>query len=186
MVKQKRRIYFIEKKFQTQFIIKFCLLVVLGSFVTVSLLYLLTSKTTTVSFENTRAVVKTTADFIVPLVTETVVVVTVLVALATIMLTLFISHKIAGPLYRFKKELKLIESGDLVSAFKIRDKDQLQDLATVLSSMKDNLKGHISAIKSEIDSLQDLIAEFAGDEEKQKAIKEKIRKIKSNLSHFKT
>lgn len=185
MVENKRRIYFIEKKFQAQFIIKFCLLVILGSIITVSLLYFMTSRTTIVSFENTKAVVKSTADYIFPILAQTVIVVTILIAIFTIMLTLFISHKIGGPLYRFKKEFKIIEDGDLSSDFRIREKDQLQDLAGALNKMKLKLRDFITEFKSDIQELESTIATLELNQEQLKALEDKVKKIKDKLKHFK-
>ncbi|MDP8234608.1 MAG: methyl-accepting chemotaxis protein [Candidatus Saelkia tenebricola] len=184
MAGNKRRIYFIDKKFQTQFIVKFCLLVIVGSLITVSLLYITASRTTTVGFENTKAVVKTTADFIRPILIQTVIIVTVLISFFSIMLTLFISHKIAGPLYRLKKEFEMIEEGDLSSDFKLRGKDQLQNIADSLRRMKAKLRFYITELKSSLDELEDVISKGDLSQDGQDVLEEKVKKIKENLSRF--
>lgn len=138
--KYRRRTYFIEKKFQAHFILRFCVLVILGTLVTGIVLYLFSSHSTTVTFENTRAVVKSTADFILPILIQTIIVVTIIVGIATIILTLFVSHKIGGPLYRFKEEMKTIGAGNLKTGFHIRKTDQLQDIASGLNTMIESLR----------------------------------------------
>ena len=127
----KRRIYFIEKSFQAKFIMKFCGLTGLGGILTIGLLYLWARGATTVSIVNSRVVVTTAANFILPLLIQTVSIVTILVAIATMAVTLFVSHKIAGPLYRFKKIMEALGEGDFLSHVSIRKGDQLQDLAKV-------------------------------------------------------
>lgn len=151
--KGRRRIYFIEKGFQARFILKFCILIVLGTVLTGIILYLFSTRSATVSFENTRAVVKTTADFILPILIQTIVVVTIIVGVATIILTLFISHKIGGPLYRIKREMKTIAAGDLRSDFHIRKSDQLQELASGLDNMIKSLRQVHSDFKNQCQML---------------------------------
>ncbi|MDP6686286.1 MAG: hypothetical protein QGI05_04970, partial [Candidatus Omnitrophota bacterium] len=85
----KRRTYFIDKKFQTKFILKFCALVAVGGFLTIGILYCLAVQSTTVSFVDSRVVVQTTADFILPILLQTVLIVMIVVSFATIFITLF-------------------------------------------------------------------------------------------------
>lgn len=145
----KRRNYFIEKGLQFRFILNFCIAVVVTSLATVLFLYAFQEESTTVSFENLRAVAHTTTDYLVPSLIGTVLVSTVIVGLAAILLSLRISHKIAGPLYRFKKELDTIESGDLRNEFRIRKWDELQDVAASLNRTIQKLRSSIKAAKEQ-------------------------------------
>ncbi|MCM8778350.1 MAG: methyl-accepting chemotaxis protein [Candidatus Omnitrophica bacterium] len=185
----RRRIYFIEKKFQSRFIIKFCLLVILGSLVIGVLLYLLTIGSTTVVFENLRATVKTTADFLFPLLIQTIVVTTVIISIATIILTLFISHKIAGPLYRFKKELISVGSGDLSRNFQIRKNDQLQDLALSMNEMINKLRESLKELNKKYDILKESWGKvrplISSDNKTVEEIEKTVEEIQKKLEHFK-
>ncbi len=185
MKNRKRRIYFIDSKFQVQFIIKFCLLVVLSSLITAGLLYIFASKTTTVSFENTEAVVKSTADFIMPVLLQTIIVVMVLMGLFTIMLTLFISHKIAGPLYRLQKEFEIMAKGEFDADFKLRGDDQLQNIAESLNDMKAKLRFYFKSFESNIEELETLLKESIAEEDLKKNTLSKLDKIKNTLNRFK-
>lgn len=131
----KRKIYFIDKQFQTKFIIKFCLVVISGGLLTIGLVYLFSSRATTVSIVNGNVVVRRTADFLLPVLLQTVAIVVALTALATIGVTLFVSHRIAGPMYRFRKVLENVEKGDFSHGFKLRTHDQLKELADSLNQM---------------------------------------------------
>jgi len=182
---QRRRIYFIEKSFQTWFIVRFCFLVIAGALITMALLYFFASKTTTVSFENTKAVVKSTADFIFPVLIQTLIVVSVVVAIFAIMLTLYVSHKIGGPVYRFKKELELIEQGDFSSEFRIRRKDQFQDLAQLLNSVKKKLRDELTGIKEELKELESAVNSLPEGEGKN-TLSQVIVKLQQRLQKFRT
>lgn len=144
---KKRRIYFIEKEFQTKFILKFLTLVVIGGFITIGALFLFTARSSTVAFVNSRAVVKTTAQFLLPLLIQTMIVVTIAVSLAAIALAMFASHKISGPLYRFKKVLDSLTEGDFSGDFRLRRYDQLQDLAGAFNDMIANTRSRIKLLK---------------------------------------
>jgi len=177
----KRRIYFIEKSFQAKFIMKFCGLIGLGGILTIGLLYLWAKGATTVSIVNSRVVVTTAANFILPLLIQTVIIVTILVAIATIAVTLFVSHKIAGPLYRFKKIMEAMGEGDFLSQVKIRKGDQLQDLAKIFDNMiaKNRLK--IKALKADLGVFNEKLSNISENEisENKKAY---LRELK-NISH---
>jgi len=187
----RRRNYFIEKGFQTRFILKFCLLVILGTLVTGVLLYLLSMGSTTVTFENLRATVKTTADFLFPILIQTIIVSTIVVGIATIILTLFISHKIAGPLYRFKKGLKSVSQGDFTNDFRIRKNDQLQDIALSMNEMINklrevfnDLKAHYSTLRNSWDRL--ISSSISEDKKIGEEVGRIIEELSYKLGYFKT
>ena len=91
----KRRNYYINKKFQTNFIIRFWLLVAIGSLLTAAAVYMLAKNTTTIGIMHGRIAVHTTAEYLLPLMLQTIAIELAIVSLFTIMMTLFISHKIA-------------------------------------------------------------------------------------------
>ena len=194
MVKREkhRRVYFIDRKFQTGFIFKFCALIIIGSLLTGVLVYSLSQKSNTVVFEHSRALVKSTADFLLPLLMQTVIVVTIIVAVATILLTLFISHSIAGPLYRLKKELGAIEVGDLTSGFSLRKDDQLQDVASSMAAMIKGLKDKISDLKNDWRGFKDNWQVFVNRgifsdlKQEIEGLRSIIAQIDKDLDYFKT
>jgi len=188
----KRRTYFIEKKFQAGFILKFCGLVAAGGLLTIGILYLLAMRSTTVSVVNSRVVVMTTADFILPILIQTVVVVMILIGLATIAVALLVSHKIAGPLYRFKKVMEALTEGDFSGDFKLRRPDQLQDIANSFNNMIAKIRPELKSLKDNVYSLKeklDNISEQEISEHKRAIFKElKIvsQEINKVINYFKT
>ena len=143
----KRRNYFIDKKFQLDFVFKFCLIVVVSSLLIGGILLGLSQNSTTVAIVDTKVVVKNTADFIYPLAVQTIVLVTIFSSLAVLVLTILMSHRIAGPLYRMRKEIEGLKEGDLCRNFTIRTKYQLQGLAQSLSDMSAVLKRRQTEIR---------------------------------------
>ena len=135
----RRRNFFVKKDYQFKFILKFCLIVLAGSIISTGLIFFFSQGTLTSSFENSRLVVKNTALAILPAIIYTNIITLLMITLATIVAVLFISHKIAGPMFRFEKELKLIGDGDLTKSIRLRKNDQITDIAESLNEMTSNL-----------------------------------------------
>ena len=188
----KRHIYFIEKSFQVKFILKFCALVVLGGLLTIGLLYLLAMQSTTVSFVNSRVVVRTTADFILPVLIQTVAVVSVIIGFATVIVTLFVSHKIAGPLYHIKKAMQGLGEGDFSQDFHIRHLDQLQDVADAINNSINKMREKMQVFKNGSENLKKCLDDISDNEvsENKRALLSELKKISEELkkisSYFKT
>jgi methyl-accepting chemotaxis protein len=160
--KYQRRNYYIDKNFQTKFIIKFCSLVAFGSVFTVALIYWLAQHSTTVGIANGRVAVHTTAEYLLPLLLQTVFVELVIVSLAAIVMTLLVSHKIAGPLYRFKVMLGKLGDGDFSSSMKLREGDQLQQVAIAYNEAVEKINIKIKAVKnaSSLDEVKNTLNTF--------------------------
>jgi len=153
----RRRQYFIARQFQSRFILKFCLLVIIGSLISGAIIYFMSKNTVTTAFDNSRLTIKSTADFILPAVLLGSAVVIVLIGLATVWVTLFTSHRIAGPLYRMEKDVEEVAAGNLKKKFFLRNNDELKKLAVSLDVMTENLRLNISSIKEMLVKLENKI-----------------------------
>jgi len=100
---------------------------------------------------------------------------------------LFITHKIAGPIFRLKKLMKMVETGAYNLQLTFREKDELKDIAAsfnnMLSSILNREKEEIKIIKGFEVRLDSLIAEcgndcFAGKCQDLKRDMEQLRKKK--------
>ncbi len=179
----KRHIYFIEKKFQSNFILKFCGLVAGGALLTIGILYFLSSKSTTVTIVDSRVMVRSTSDFLLPILTQTVLIVMLLVGLATVAITLFVSHKISGPLYHFKKTMEDLEKGDFSSDFRIRCPDQLQVLAESFNAMIGKTREQVKLIKTNFSALKGKLDSLSQEDipEHKKSILAELKNISKEL-----
>ena len=149
----KRRQYFIQKDFQSKFILKFCMILLIGIIISIGLLFLFSKNSLTSSFDQSRLVIQNTADAILPGVFLSHLIALVIIILLTIVITLLISHKLAGPLFRFQKELNEIGNGDLSKVVKVRKKDQIKAMADSLNQMRANLQKKILDIKGEVEQI---------------------------------
>ncbi len=194
--RNRRRNYFIKKKFQASFILKFCLLLILACLIMSSISLLLTKKTVTTSFEGLRLVVKSTADYILPVLASSGVIAIVLVSLATIAVLLFISHRIYGPIYRLEKDVTEIGKGNLTMEVHLRQHDEFKGLSDVINAMVRNIKNPLSSSQAKINELEEEVKgirsllrskEAPGGEIDKKIaeMEKKIGQVKNSLSYFK-
>lgn len=79
---------------------------------------------------------------------------------------IFVSHRIAGPMYHFEKSARAIRDGDLSVNFNIRKTDELKDASLSLEEMVESLRKDMKAMKS------------LAEEGKAEAIKEILSKYK--------
>ncbi len=180
-MKPRRRNYFINKGFQTEFILKFCGLVVLGAVVFGIILYVFSSRTLTTSFENSRLVVKSTASYLFPGLLFGGLVVAALTATAASMVVLLMTHRVAGPIYRFEKHAERIGAGEISSELKIRRKDQFQNLVSAFNKMTQDLGAGLLKVIGVSDKLDDLIDKLSDSTNSEMLLKEDIKKIVSEL-----
>lgn len=177
----KRRRYLINMKFQTEFILKFCGLVVLGAVVFGVILYVFSSRTLTTSFENSRLVVKSTASYLLPGLLFGGLVVAILTATAASIVVLLMTHRVVGPMYRFEKYAEKVGSGEISSDLKIRKKDQFQNLVGAFNKMTQDLGAGLLKVIGVSDKLDALIDQLSDSTNSEMLLKEDIKKIVSEL-----
>jgi len=176
--KERRKNYFINKRFQSLFILKFCALVVLGSMISGAIVYMMSKAALTTTFENCRLTVKSAADFILPAVLLSSGVVIVLIGISAVAVTLFTSHKIAGPLYRIEKDIEEVASGNLNKRVNLREGDEIKALAESLNYMTTSLRASIDEVKRDIRQLESVVTK--------EDLKKRIAKIRELLDKFQT
>ncbi|MDP3788928.1 MAG: methyl-accepting chemotaxis protein [Candidatus Omnitrophota bacterium] len=60
---------------------------------------------------------------------------------------ILISHRIAGPMYRFEKSAEGLRSGNLNVKFNVRKSDEMKDTAALLEQMVESLHKDIAEVK---------------------------------------
>jgi len=186
----RRRNYFINKKFQTRFILKFCILVLLTALISAFVIYHFSSRSVTTVFENSRLTIRPSTEFIMPGLILSSLISVVLVGIATIIVVLSISHKIAGPLYKLEDSLEKMAKGDVSFNISFRKGDEAKRLAEVFNTASRGINNLIGNVKTESAHLDSAVIELKGLSEKllkdeqvdfKKAI-EKIEMVNNRLT----
>ncbi len=70
------------------------------------------------------------------------------ITILNIYLTVWLSHRIAGPIYRLKQSMQQAGSGDLSVLIKFRENDELQDLKNEFNNMISSIRDRVMMLQS--------------------------------------
>lgn len=105
-------------------------------------------------------------------------------------ISIFISHKVAGPLFRMKRSLDKVTQGDLSVVIKLRKWDDLKDLAEHINLLIEELRTFVIALRNDYDLLSDYIQELEQKIEKkiltEESGREIIRKVQQSRKNIET
>jgi methyl-accepting chemotaxis protein len=110
---------------------------------------------------------------------------------------IFLSHRVAGPLYRIERVAEEISKGNLDIKVQFRKSDELRTLADSLNNMIDGIKNIVTEDKKIISNLSSVSEKLTLDVKKQKGLKNDviitikrlngiIHKLKQTTDRFKT
>ncbi|MFA5275448.1 MAG: HAMP domain-containing protein [Candidatus Omnitrophota bacterium] len=173
----RRRIHMVKMEFQRNFILKFCAIIIFSSLIIGVIVYVLSAASMTTAFESSRLVIKSTSDFILPFLIISCLAGIIMSGTLTIIITLFISHRIAGPIYRLEQDIAEIDKGNLNLEIHVRANDELQDLAKSLNQMVKTIRTSIIELDKELSTVP---AEALSDNDRQR-----LENAKSLLKKFK-
>jgi methyl-accepting chemotaxis protein len=111
--------------------------------------------------------------------------------------SIFLFHRIFGPLYRFKKTMKDIIQGDVSCNIKLRKNDFLKEEEDVINEMITSLRKRLESLKGDNKQLNKALQDLFSDLEdpnvstetvrrKMEAIRLLSEKLKKHLEVFKT
>lgn len=187
MKKQLRREYYIYPDIQFKYI---RLVILLMALVTILILYtvdqtsygILARKLSIICpEENMRGVYS--------LFNSTLVLRLLVMVSVVIVTTIYLSHRVAGPVFRIERELREMSHGDFTRRIVLRKNDDLKKLAAELNRLISRVENILNKVKVEIPEIQSLLKE-AGREgvDKEKIARhiEALEKISQELNYFKT
>ncbi|MFA5142863.1 MAG: methyl-accepting chemotaxis protein [Candidatus Omnitrophota bacterium] len=111
-------------------------------------------------------------------------------------LGIYLSHKIAGPIYRIEKFLGSMASGDLSTRITLRRGDEMVSLADSINRLTDSLsqrvsseRAHIEHLLAQLYALREMVNSSAKDKDRMNASIEaldgEIRLLNSELEKYK-
>ncbi len=149
-VLSKRRNIFINKAFQGRFIASVLLMIVLFGLCSAGLIYWLISDDLHSQSQSAHVNIVNAWQRLGLSILIGNMVAAVVAGLTSVIVVLYISHKLAGPLYRFETLCEQVGNGNLDGAANLRQSDQLQELARAFSDM-------VSRLRQRRDKQRDLI-----------------------------
>ena len=139
--------YFIKKTFQVKIILQFIAILAFEGIISGVVLYFFASNELETKLYQAHLSIINTLDILLPIIIITSISVVVLLSFITIYTVLYLSHRIAGPLYKFEKITDEIGDGNLNISVQLRQKDELLPLKTAFENMIENLQIKIRNFK---------------------------------------
>lgn len=140
----RRRNYLINKDFQFRYIGRMVFGILAMALVAGFTVYYTTWARIMDEFYNVPRIASQYAPLFAS-VNRTLVVVILVFLVITAVLSIFISHTIAGPIYRFEKTLLNLMQGDLTQQIGLRKGDEFKNLAVMFNDMIAELRKGVSA-----------------------------------------
>ena len=127
----------VSRVFKLRFGLKFCLITIAGIIAAGEFLFFLTSKDLSGSYSQSVYTIYALKIKIFPLIFASFYSLAILgaVTAAIAVISVFFSHKIAGPLFRLERSMEAISKGDLTIGTVFRQNDQLTPLAEGINAM---------------------------------------------------
>lgn len=193
----RRRNYFIKKKFQLDFSIKFLIIIVIEAILAIGLFLYLSKGTLTTGYFGSELKIARTYDFFLPTLLFSNLIIVGVTGVIGVVVLIFLSHRLAGPLYRFERVLSDLSKGDLTQRFKLREKDEFVELQNSINELTNAMDGNVGNIKAGIGEISKLLSQMqtvaAANPSAEKDIErllietsKKLQELKKTADYFKT
>ena len=124
-----RKQYIVKKGFQLRFMVVIIIAMVLIALVTALSLYSAVMQTLVTQFHGENLALIQHA------ITYKLFVRSLLLIFAIAILSVFISHRTAGPIYKFEQIIRALASGKVVQEIKLRKRDEFYELASAINNL---------------------------------------------------
>ncbi|MGM0607481.1 MAG: hypothetical protein ACQESP_03575 [Candidatus Muiribacteriota bacterium] len=171
----KRKKFLINKPFQYKLIFVFSLIVIFSTNITASLIYAFLSGAVDLS----GILGITDGNFLLP----SIIIAQIISIVLIIIIGVFLTHTMAGPIYRFEKAIELVSEKDLTVKFNLRKDDEFKNLADLINSMIKKLNSELIGMENKINSLENYANKIENSKEEElKKITENIKKTVYELT----
>ena len=158
----KRRNYFVNKEFQGRTIFNYFILATLGSILFMAVFSFFSSNTLSITYDNYHLQLGVTPGILFQKILSTQWVFIVLGGMVVVFVTLLLTHRVAGPFFRFEKTLDAMVDKNLSDTIVLRKKDEGKQLAEKINTFNRLLQNDLRRI----DARNENIAACAGNLEK--------------------
>ena len=181
-------LHFLSNKVQRNFIIKFCLIVIIGALVSGTIIYVKSKATVTTVFEDSRLKIKSTADFILPAVLLSSAVIFVVVGAVVTAFSLWSYRRIERLLFQMEDEIEEADAGNLNVQMHPGKNVEFKVMALSLNKLIRDFRKLIVAAKNDVSKLESDFQELekAGQAGVPEKIKADLEDLKKGLSRFNT
>lgn len=187
----RRRNYFIKKELQGKYIFSFFVLVIAGSFLFTLIFSILSADTMTMVYKDHTLQFGKTPVVLLKEILRAHWIFIVAGGVIVVLVATFLTHRFAGPLYRFEQSLQKMIKGNFDFEIRLRSTDEAKEMAHMFNNFNNTLSSQLREMRDLSDKIDDHLADAhdsvadagAGTEiNKAIALNKKIRNI---LGEFK-
>lgn len=182
---------FLKRAFKLKFGLKLCILTIAGMSAATFFIYLMTARSLGDSYGRAIYAIYDLKIRIFPLIFASFysIFILALITGAIALISLFFTHKIAGPIFRIERNLDVISGGNLTVNTKFRGNDQLEALADDINAMVRSLNHRVRSSRdalSEIERCEErLYALLKDDSSSEEDIAGALKALKTGMEAFK-
>ncbi len=156
-MRNRRRIFFIKKRFQSRFIILFCLITLIGSVSLGITLYYLINKKLTAMLYLSHIRIRSVGEIIGPLIFNVNILISSIIIVIAFIVVYVVSRRVEMHLKPFKTFSERVAYGDLSAEVPYLHYDLTDELTTHFNSMVGALGGRMELIKAHLASIKSLV-----------------------------
>jgi len=194
-VRYKRRNYFINKEFQGRYIFNYFLLAAIGSILFMLVFSFFSSNTLSISYDDYHLQLGITPTILFKKILSTQWLSIVFGGGFVVIITLFLTHRVAGPFFRFKRSFTEMIQGDISQKIILRPKDEGRELAgqinefnLILSQKLSLIEAANSHIESSVRQLKKIMTDtgmdISGAEPLFDQIQDSQKTVDTTINHY--
>jgi len=186
----RRRNYFIKQELQGRFIFSFFLFVAAGGFFFTVIFSLLSADTLTIVYKNYNLQLGKTPVVLLKEILRAHWIFLLTGGLTVVLAAMFLTHRFAGPIFRFERSVERMTAGDFDFSIRLRRRDEAQELAEALNLFNRTISAQLLELRRLADTeghaLRDCRAGAGGaaPDDLERAI-EANRRIRALLAAYK-
>jgi methyl-accepting chemotaxis protein len=154
----RRRNFFIKKDLQGKYIFAFFLFVVGGSIIFTLILSMLSANTLTITYNDYDLQIGQTPFMLLREILSAHWIFILTAGIAVVIVAIFITHRFAGPMFRFEKSVEEMLKGNFAFQIHLRKKDEGKELAEKLNQLIDMISSRVNEMRGLNDKIGDCLA----------------------------
>jgi methyl-accepting chemotaxis protein len=174
----RRRNFFIKKDLQGKYIFAFFLFVVGGSIIFTLIFSMLSANTLTITYKDYDLQIGQTPLMLLREILSAHWIFIITAGLAVVVVATFITHRFAGPMFRFEKSVEEMLNGSFDFQIRLRKKDEGKELAEKINQLIDMISSRMNEMKRLNNKIGDCLAEARQSDDQIKELTETADGIK--------
>ena len=155
----RRRNFFIKKDFQGKYIFSVFIFVIAGAVLFTTVFGLLSADTLTITYKDSNLQLGRTPVVLLKEIVKTNWIFVVAGGVFVAIVSMFLTHRVAGPLFRFEKTLEEMKKGNFNSEIRLRSRDEAKEVALMFNEFNAMLSLQLKEIRDLLDILEGHLAD---------------------------